>query len=126
MRTKYGTLEADMDRARPLEAVFYRTESGNEPVREWLKALDRSEKKLIGEDIKTVQFGWPVGMPVARKLGLGLWEIRVGLERATARVLFTVFNDSIVLLHGFIKKSRRTPLEDLALAKERLRKLKGS
>jgi phage-related protein len=114
-----------MDRAQPLEVVFYRTESGTEPVREWLRTLDRSEKKLIGEDIKTAQFGWPVGMPVARKLDHGLWEIRTSLERRIARVLFTLMEGNIVLLHGFIKKSQRIPLEDLALAKQRMRDLKG-
>lgn len=61
---------------QPLRVVFYRTASGNEPVREWLRGLSRAEKKIIGEDIKIIQFGWPLGMPLVRKLDTGLWEVR--------------------------------------------------
>ena len=118
MRTKCGTLfrvDADMS----LEVVFYRTESGNEPVREWLKGLSKRDKKAIGGDIKTVQYGWPLGMPVVRKMDHGLWEVRCRLDKRIARILFTVKDEQMILLHGFIKKSQKTPQVDLQLAKDR-------
>ncbi len=87
--------------------------------------VDGGDKKTIGEDIKTVQFGWPIGMPVVRKIEPGLWEVRSSLKNRIARVLFTVQGNYMVLLHGFIKKSQKTPLEDLKLARERLSKLRG-
>ena len=77
--------------------------------------------KTIGEDIKTVQFGWPLGMPLVRKMDKDLWEVRIHLERRIARVLFTISVGKIVLLHGFIKKSQATPKADLDLAKDRMR-----
>ncbi|HEB99007.1 MAG TPA: type II toxin-antitoxin system RelE/ParE family toxin [Thiotrichales bacterium] len=101
------------------EVLFYRTESGREPVREWMKGLSRQEKRVIGGDIKTVQYGWPLGMPVVRKLEPGLWEIRSRLDRRIARILFTVVGKRIILLHGFIKKAQRTPQVDLRVARER-------
>ena len=107
-----------------LRVVFYKTESGKEPVRDWLKSLLREEKKIIGQDIKTVQFGWPLGMPMVRKLDKDLWEVRSGLPNQIARVIFTVNNGVMVLLHGFIKKSQKTPASDLALAKQRLQQLR--
>jgi len=103
-----------------LEVLFYRTGSGNEPVRQWLKGLSKRDKKIIGGDIKTVQYGWPLGMPVVRKLDQDLWEVRSRLEQRIARVIFTVIAGKIVLLHGFIKKSQKTPREDLELAKDRM------
>ena len=105
---------------------FFRTAAAREPVREWLRGLDRESKKAIGEDIKTVQFGWPVGMPVVRKLERDPWEVRSSLPNSIARVLFTVYDDSIVLLHGFIKKAKKTPKKDLELALARLKMLRGT
>jgi phage-related protein len=102
---------------------FFRQESGNEPVREWLRRLPREERKLIGEDIKTVQWGWPLGMPLVRNLGDGLWEIRTDLPGRTARIIFCISADHIVLLHGFMKKQRKTPKGDIRLAKERMNRL---
>jgi phage-related protein len=113
------------DREIRLRVIFFKTERGNEPVREWLKSLSLEEKRIIGEDIKTVQFGWPLSMPVVRKMEPGLWEVRSRLPGRLARVLFTVKGDLMVLLHGFIKKSDKTPLDDLSLARQRLRQLKG-
>ncbi len=121
-RTKYGTI-FHMDADMPLEVVFYRTESGNEPVREWLQHLSKQDKKAIGGDIKTVQYGWPIGMPVVRKMEPGLWEVRCRLDQRIARILFTVKGETMVLLHGFIKKSQKTPQTDLQLAKDRKAKL---
>ena len=106
-----------------LSVAFFRTASGNEPVREWLKSLPREERRIIGEDIKTVQFGWPLGMPVVRKLDNGLWEVRSRLPNRIARVIFTTGEGRMVLLHGFIKKSQKTQREDLELVKTRLRLL---
>ena len=104
---------------KSLDVVFYRTESGNEPVREWLRGLGKADKRVIGNDIKTVQDGWPIGMPVVRKLEAGLWEVRSRLDQRISRTLFTVHGDTMILLHGFIKKSQKTPKEDLQLAKDR-------
>lgn len=103
-----------------IPAIFYRTESNREPVRDWLKALPYDEdRKKIGADIQTVEFGWPIGMPVCRPLGDGVYEVRTTLARnRIARVLFCISRSSpMVLLHGFIKKTRATPSEDLALAR---------
>ena len=108
-----------------LNVVFFRTEHGNEPVRELLKSLSMDEKRIIGEDIKTVQFGWPLGMPIVRKLEPGLWEVRSRLVGRIARVLFTVKDGRMVLLHAFIKKSNQTPQADLRLSRQRLAQLRG-
>jgi len=103
-----------------LDVVFYRTESGNEPVREWLKELSREAKRKIGEDIKTAQLGWPLGMPLIRKIQKDLWEVRTTLESGIARVFFTVDGEYMILLHGFIKKSQKTPQHELKTALVRL------
>lgn len=102
-----------------LSVRFFCTEAGNEPVREWLNELPRDHKRIIGTQIKTLQIGWPIGMPVVRKLEKGLWEVRIDLVDTIARVLFTVEGSVMVLLHGFIKKSQKTPASDLAAAKQR-------
>ncbi len=107
-------------RQKRIPAIFYRTEAGGELVRDWLKSLPLADdRKRIGEDIKTVEFGWPVGMPVCRPLGDGIYEVRTNLaQNRIARVLFYVDKQTrMVLLHAFIKKTRRTPDEDLRLAR---------
>jgi phage-related protein len=104
-----------------LTVRFFRTEEGREPVREWLKALPEPERRRLGQEIRTMQFGWPVGMPLVRKLQPGLWEVRVRLENRLARVLFTVIDDAAVLVHGFIKQGQRTPQDVLELAARRAR-----
>lgn len=106
-----------------LDVRFYRNRLGNEPVREWLKDLPKDERRVIGEDIKTVQFGWPLGMPLVRKMQAGLWEVRITIPSGIARVLFTTQGALMVLLHGFIKKSRKTPTEDLDLALRRMKEV---
>ncbi len=105
-------------------AIFYRTEAGNEPVRNWLKELDHDDRRLIGEDIKLVEFGWPIGMPTCRPMGEGLHEVRTSLSRnRIARVLFYIDKrQRMVLLHAFIKKTQGTPPDDLDLAKANKRK----
>ena len=102
---------------------FFRTAHGNEPVREWLKVLGQIERRMIGEEIKTVQLGWPLGMPLVRKMSKDLWEIRVMLPRRSARVLFTVVGDTMVLLHAFFKQSQATPSDDLDVTVARLKAL---
>jgi phage-related protein len=106
--------------SKRVPAIFFRTEAGREPVRDWLKSLPlREDRKRVGEDIKTVEFGWPMGMPVCRALGRGLYEVRSNLVgNRVARVLFYVDRKNrMVLLHGFIKKTQKTPDEDLELAR---------
>ena len=111
--------EAQEKQGKRVPAIFYRTEAGREPVRDWLKGLLAEDRKSIGEDIKTVEFGWPVGMPVCRALGEGIYEVRASLvQNRIARVLFYIDKKSrMVLLHGFIKKTQKTPREDLDIAK---------
>jgi len=101
--------------------VFFRTASGTEPVRKWPKSLPASHKKAIGEDIKTVQFGWPLGMPLVEKIEPYLWEVRTRVANGISRVLFTVDGQVMILLHGFIKKSRKMPQKELSTARSRLR-----
>lgn len=104
-----------------IPAAFYRSESGAEPVRDWLKSLEKQDRFRIGTDIKTVEFGWPIGMPTCRPLGHGLYEVRTNLGNRIARVLFCIGDGRMILLHGFMKKSQRTPKADLNLARVRKR-----
>ena len=105
-----------------LEAVFFRSGTGAEPVRDWLKGLKEDQRKSIGADIRTAQYGWPLGMPLIRKLEPSLWEVRTKFRDGIARTLFTVDGNRIVLLHGFIKKAQKTPPNELQTARRRLRK----
>ena len=105
---------------QPIPVIFYRENpSGNEPVKEWLSEMDKESRKEIGRDIRIVQLRWPLGMPLVRSLGNGLWEIRSHIPKGIARVLFKMIEGEIVLLHGFIKKTQKTPPDDLKLAKNR-------
>lgn len=108
-----------------LKVIFYRSETNIEPVREWLKLLSKEDKTIIGQDIKTVQFGWPLGMPLVRKIDANLWEIRIKLAQTIARIFFTVDNHTMILLHGFIKKSQKTPSKELEIAQKRLKQIQG-
>jgi phage-related protein len=107
-----------------LEVIFFKTKTGNEPVREWLKSLPVQARKAIGEDIKTVQYGWPIGMPVVKSIGHGLWEVRSNFESGIARVLFTLHESKMILLHGFIKKTQKIPKQEIDLTLKRLKELK--
>jgi phage-related protein len=107
-----------------LPARFYRSSTGNEPVRDWLKQLTPTERKIIGTDIKTVEYGWPIGMPTCRSMGQGLFEVRSNLPNGKiARILFCIAQSQLVLLHGFIKKTQKTPKQDLDLALNRKKTL---
>lgn len=108
------------------QAVFYRTGSGTEVVLDWLRSLSERDRQAIGQDLMRVQYRWPVGMPLCRPLGEGLWEVRSALpSRRIARMIFSIRDGRIVILHGFIKKSQKTPQDDLALARRRDREFEG-
>ncbi|QWE05148.1 type II toxin-antitoxin system RelE/ParE family toxin [Polynucleobacter sp. JS-JIR-II-50] len=109
-----------------LEVRFFKTETNNEPVRNWLQLQTVKDKKRIGEDIKTVQFGRPLGMPLVRHIDGEIWEIRCRLSGGIARVLFVLENNIMILIHGFIKKQQKTPKQDLDLAKTRVKQLRRS
>jgi phage-related protein len=107
-----------------IETKFFKAESGKMPVREWLYELSKEDRKRIGEELKTVEYGWPLGMSIVRKLEPSLWEVRIRLKGRIARVLFTVIDDYMVLLHGFIKQSQKAP-EEIKLALKRLKMIEG-
>jgi phage-related protein len=107
-----------------LPAAFYMTASGGEPVRAWLKGLQSEDRRIIGRDIATAEFGWPVDMPLSRSLGRGLFEIRSNISSGRiARVVFAVVDRRMVLLHGFVKKTQKAPKSDLDLATRRLKEI---
>lgn len=113
------------DSRKKIPAFFYREDNGTEPVREWLSELGKMDRRLIGEDIKTVEYGWPIGMPVCRAMGKGLYEVRSDITGSRiARVLFCINQNQMVLLHGFIKKTQKTPRAELDIAEKRKRNLR--
>jgi len=109
-----------------LEVIFFKLLSGKEPVRDWLKELCREDRIIIGTDIKTVQYGFPIGMPLVRPMKDGLYEVRSSLsDKRISRIFFCVEDEKVILLHGFIKKSQKTPDNELELARKRYKMLKG-
>ena len=105
---------------KKVSALFYQNANGKKPVREWLLSLDEEDRKIAGKDIKTVEYGWPIGMPVRRRLESKLYEVRSDIShKRIARVLFTVVDEYMILLHGFVKKTQKTPKQDLDLALKR-------
>jgi|SRR5579864_925042 phage-related protein len=109
---------------RKIPLIFFRPGPESEPVREWLRGLPEAERQAIGKDLLRAQWRWPVGMPLCRPLGSGLWEIRTNLPtKRTARVFICLYRGHLVALHGFIKKTRTTPGDDLALARKRQKEL---
>jgi phage-related protein len=107
---------------RRIPAVFYRTSAGGEVVRDWLRGLNEEDRQAIGLDLMRVQYRWPVGMPLCRALGGGLWEVRTSLSSGRiARMLFCVRDATIIVLSGFIKKTQKTPNEELTLARKRMK-----
>ena len=115
---------AEPAKPRRIPLVFFRTRAGREPVRDWLRELDKAERQSIGMDLLRAQWRWPVGMPLCRPIGKGLWEIRTDLPtRRTARVLLCLYCDHLVALHGFIKKTAATTESDLAMARKRQKEL---
>ena len=110
-----------MQKSYRIPAIFYRTQGGSEPVREWLKTLVESERRSIGEDIAYVQYKWPIGKPRVDHISGPIWEVRSNLGNRIARTLFAVESGAIVLLHGFMKKTQQTPTADIALALKRFK-----
>lgn len=110
-----------VDRTKKPAAFFYQTPTGREPVREWIKALSAEDRQIVGRDIQKVEFGWPVGMPYCRSLGKGLWEVRSDLsDGRIGRVIFCTARGHMALLHGFVKKTQKTPPGDMELALKRM------
>lgn len=115
-----------IDRPKKLTARFFETAAGQKPVRVWLLELNATDRRTIGYDVQTVEFGWPLGMPTCRALGGGLWEVRSNLSNGTVgRVIFCIVSGEMVLLHGFIKKTQKTPPHDLDLADKRRKEIRG-
>ena len=113
-----------IDRSKKITARFYLTAMGAKPVREWLLSLSEEDRRVIGKDIQKVEFGWPIGMPYCRGIGHGLWEVRSNLSGGRiARVIFTIVGGEMVLLHGFEKKTQKTPMHDIELALRRKREI---
>jgi phage-related protein len=103
---------------------FYRTEADRAPVLDWLRALDKDDRRAIGLDLMRVQFGWPIGRPLVGSLKDGLWEVRSSLpSQRIARLILCVHDQMLVVLHGFIKKTQKTPADDMALAKRRMKEV---
>jgi len=111
---------------RPLKRVhaeFFRSDHGREPVRDFLKAVAKPDRRVVGEDIRTAEYGWPIGMPICDHIGNRLYEIRSSAGRREYRVLFSVYGSRMILLHAFVKKTQKTPAEDLALARRRMKEM---
>jgi phage-related protein len=109
---------------KPIPLVFWRSATSREPVREWLNELPREDKRAIGRDLAKVQYGWPVGLPLCRPLSGGLWEVRASLpSKREMRVFFGFYDGMLIAVHAMIKKTQKTPAEDLALARQRFKEL---
>lgn len=114
-----------MNDDKHLSVVFYRALSGVEPVREWLKDLPIADRQTLGRSLRLIEMGWPLGMPVCRPLGGRLWEVRSNLtSNRIARILFCAADGQMILLHGFIKKTQKTPPSELHIAVTRQKELK--
>jgi phage-related protein len=112
------------DHLTEIPAFFYRTQKGADPVVDWLRSLPPADRKEIGTDLTTLQFGWPIGMPLCRPLGGGLWDIRSNLpSRRIARLLLFIADNPIGVVHGFIEKTQKTPTEDMELARRRMKEM---
>jgi len=113
-----------IDRSKKVAARFYQTATGRKPVREWLLALAKEDRRVIGKDIQKTEFGWPIGMPYCRAVARGLWEVRSDLSGGRiARVIFSIVGGEMILLHGFEKKTQKTPTHDIELALKRKREI---
>jgi len=113
-----------MNKTPEMPVRFYRTEAGGAPVLDWLRSLDKGDRHAIGLDLMRVQFGWPIGRPLVGSLKDGLWEVRSSLpSQRIARLILCFHDQMLVVLHGFIKKTQKTPADDLALAKRRMKEV---
>ncbi|WP_307771445.1 type II toxin-antitoxin system RelE/ParE family toxin [uncultured Treponema sp.] len=113
-----------MVRETPLDAAFYKTKQDNQPCRDYLMSLSKDDRREVGADIFAVQKGFPLGLPLCRKMGTDLWEVRSNIADGISRVFFTVDNNKMVLLHGFTKKSQKTPQNEIDTAESRLKDYK--
>lgn len=113
-----------LDRSKKIAARFYVSVSGSVPVREWILELDPDDRRVIGKDIQKVEFGWPIGMPYCRPLGHGLWEVRSSISsKRIARTVFCIVAGDMVLLHAFVKKTQKTPRQDIEVALRRMKEV---
>ncbi|MEP7173402.1 MAG: type II toxin-antitoxin system RelE/ParE family toxin [Aestuariivirga sp.] len=113
-----------MQKAAMLPVVFYQTAAGAVPVLEWVRGLGSADRKKVGLDLLRVQENWPIGMPVCKSLGGGLWEVRSSLTGGRiARLIFCIRESEIFVLHGFMKTTQKTPTHDLALAHKRMKEV---
>ncbi|QYU70414.1 type II toxin-antitoxin system RelE/ParE family toxin [Leptolyngbya sp. 15MV] len=112
------------NRAKKIVARFYVSGNGSAPVREWLLGLDQDDRRTVGKDIQKVEFGWPIGMPYCRPLGRGLWEVRSDISSGRiARTIFCIADGGMILLHAFVKKTQKTPQQEIDLALKRMKEL---
>jgi len=117
---------SERTRTPKITLIFYRNEAGGEPVREWLKAMERDDRLEIGADLQRVQYRWPVGMPLCRALGGGLWEVRTTLPSKTIARVFICFHDGLLYaLHAIVKKTQQTPKAALTLARKRMKEIEN-
>lgn len=115
-------MDVDVTPLKKVPARFYLSGSGASPVRDWIMTLERADRATVGADIATLEYGWPVGMPLCRSLGQGLWEIRSTLaSQRAARIIFCFAEGNLILPHAFMKKTRTTPHADLELARIRMK-----
>ena len=123
MERKADALSED---AKRLIVHFYRSSAGADPVADWLKSLSSEDRQRLGRDLRLIELGWPMGMPLCRPMGGGLWELRCGLSsKRSARILFCAAQGCMILLHGFIKKTQKTPQSNLELARSRQNEVEG-
>ncbi len=109
---------------KKIPALFYKNSNDKKPVRDWLLELSENDRKIIGQDIATVEYAYPVGMPTCRSLGNKLEEVRSDIsDKRIARVIFSIKCGYIILLHGFIKKTQKTPKNEIDIALKRLKEI---
>jgi phage-related protein len=113
-----------MDRKDPMQAVFFETESGNQPVRDFILERSQADRKEIGSDIFTVQKEYPLGLPLVEKIDTDLWEIRSHIPDGICRIFFTIYQETMILLHGFVKKTLKIPPKELKTVKGRLKEFR--
>jgi phage-related protein len=107
-----------------LTVVFYKTALGRVPVLEWLREMAAVDRRDIGLDLLRVQENWPIGMPLCKSLGQGLWEVRSNLQGGRiARLVFCLKGSEVFILHGFFKTTQKTPQTDLDLARRRMKEV---
>ena len=106
------------------DVVFFQTGNGKQPAREFIKELRKEDQREIGADIRVVQENFPIGLPLVKKLKPELWEIRSTIKNGISRVFFTFRNEKMILLHAIVKKTQKTPVQDIGIAIDRLKEFK--